>query len=98
MANELLQSDNVTAKTFTAVDDLFRKLGADVLGVVKDQYPQAGGGDEKVVDELVSILIQQRCEARGRKDFATGDAIRDKLDEIGITLEDKPGETTWRRK
>ncbi|MHC4214606.1 MAG: cysteine--tRNA ligase [Planctomycetota bacterium] len=98
LANELLQADNVTAETFTAVDDLFRKLGGDVLGVVKDQYPQAGGGDEKVVDELVGILIQQRSEARGRKDFAAGDAIRDKLDEIGITLEDKPGETTWRRK
>ncbi len=98
LANELLQADNVTAETFTAVDDLFRKLGGDVLGVVKDQYPQAGGGDEKVVDELVGILIQQRTEARGRKDFAAADAIRDKLDEIGIVLEDKPGETIWRRK
>ncbi len=98
MANELLQLDNVTAETFTAVDDLFGKLGGDVLGVVKDQYPQAGGGDEKVVDELVGILIQQRSEARGRKDFTAGDAIRDKLDEIGIVLEDKPGETIWRRK
>jgi cysteinyl-tRNA synthetase len=98
LANELQQADNVTAETFTAVDDLFRKLGGDVLGVVKDQYPQASGSDEKVVGELVDILIQQRTEARARKDFAAADAIRDKLDEIGITLEDKPGETTWRRK
>ena len=98
LANELLQADNVTAETFTAVDDLFRKLGGDVLGVVKDQYPEIGGGDEKVVDELVGILIQQRSEARERKDFAAADAIRDKLDEIGIALEDTPGETTWRRK
>jgi cysteinyl-tRNA synthetase len=43
-------------------------------------------------------LIEQRSEARRRKDFEAGDSIRDRLSDIGIALEDKPGETTWRRK
>jgi cysteinyl-tRNA synthetase len=43
-------------------------------------------------------MIAQRAQARARKDFAAGDQIRNKLTELGIALEDKPGGvTTWRR-
>ena len=68
------------------------------LGIVKDRYEEAGGGDEKLIDYLVNMLIESRAAARKNKDFATGDSIRKKLDELGIVLEDKPGQTTWRRK
>ena len=47
---------------------------------------------------MVNMLIESRAAARKNKDFATGDNIRKKLDELGIVLEDKPGQTTWRRK
>jgi cysteinyl-tRNA synthetase len=43
------------------------------------------------------LLIELRANARANKDFATGDLIRNKLAEIGITLEDKKGgPTEWR--
>ena len=35
--------------------------------------------------------------AKKRKDFETADKIRDDLKAVGITLEDRPGETTWSR-
>jgi len=50
------------------------------------------------VDKLVDVLIQQRNEARANKDFAKGDELRARLDEIGIVLEDKQDITTWRTK
>ena len=44
---------------------------------------------------LMQLLIQLRADARAAKDFATGDTIRNRLTEIGITLEDRAGGTEW---
>ena len=98
LAQKLLEDNAATAETLDAVDDLFSRLGGDCLGIVKDEYPQAGGVDDEMMDRLVNVLIEQRSAARSRKDFAAADAVRDKLEGIGIVLEDKPDGTQWRRK
>lgn len=41
-------------------------------------------------DEIESLL-QQRAEAKKAKDFATADAIRDRLAGMGLSIMDKPG-------
>jgi cysteinyl-tRNA synthetase len=43
----------------------------------------------------MQLLIQLRQTARKNKDFATGDAIRDRLAAVGIVLEDRAGGTEW---
>ena len=45
----------------------------------------------------MKLLIELRLAAKQRKDFETADKIRDDLKAVGITLEDRPGETTWSR-
>ncbi len=97
LANKLLEDTNTAPTALTAVDDLFTSLGGDVLGVVKDQYPQTVGGDD-LAEKLIELFIEQRNQARSKKDFAAADAIRAKLDDIGIALEDNPAATEWRRK
>lgn len=47
------------------------------------------------LDTLITALIAERREARARKDFATSDAIRDRLQHAGIALEDSPTNTRW---
>ena len=98
LTNELLEQPDTTIATLSAADDLFEKLGGDVLGIVKDQYPQTGVADDQTIDKLVNILIEQRNQARKNKEFATADGIRNKLDQIGITLEDTPDGTKWIKK
>lgn len=89
---------SATRETLGAVGDLFTRLGGDVLGVVKDEYTEAAGGNDEAVGKLVGILIDQRAAARKNKDFATADAVRKRLDEAGIVLEDTPQGTQWRWK
>ncbi|MEJ2705449.1 MAG: cysteine--tRNA ligase [Sedimentisphaerales bacterium] len=98
LANTVLQNGKATAGTLGAVNELFGKLGGDVLGIVRDEYPQAGTADDEMTDKLVNILIEQRAQARKNKDFAAADGLRNRLDEIGIALEDTPEGTTWRMK
>ena len=51
--------------------------------------------DGKTPEDWIQALIDARAQARREKDFARGDAIRKKLSELGITLEDRAGGTTW---
>ena len=56
------------------------------------------GSDAKLsaaVDALVAAMVEQRREARTRKDFAAADAIRDQLKAAGVELEDTPQGPKW---
>jgi cysteinyl-tRNA synthetase len=93
--NTLLNSgEPVTRGTLEAIDGLYRELGGDVLGIIPDQLPEeAGAGLE---DALVQILMDLRQEFRRAKEWAKADAIRDRLAEVGIALEDGAEGTRWR--
>ncbi len=71
----------------------------DVLGINPYAEPWASGGGEgretEVIDALVHALLDQRQQARARKDFAAADAIRDGLDAMGIKVEDTPTGARW---
>jgi cysteinyl-tRNA synthetase len=45
----------------------------------------------------IEALIAKRNAARAGKDFAAADAIRDELSANGISIEDGPSGTRWRR-
>lgn len=53
-----------------------------------------GSGDD---DAEIDALVEARVTARANKDFAESDRIRDELAARGITLEDGPDGTKWRR-
>ena len=51
--------------------------------------------NEELVGKLVELALEQRTEARARKDFAAADAIRDQIQALGIALEDTPQGVRW---
>lgn len=66
---------------------LIRELG-EVLGLfIKKQ--------DNSLDAEVEELIEKRQAARAAKDWATADAIRDKLKEMNIILKDTPDGVKW---
>jgi cysteinyl-tRNA synthetase len=76
----------------------------DVLGLDPLAPPWSGSADgsadrlRHVVGALVDLTLRQRDAARARKDYATADAIRDGLEEIGVIVEDTPQGPRWELK
>jgi cysteinyl-tRNA synthetase len=78
-------------------------LGLDPLappwsGAAASGAPGSGERLRDVVGALVKLTLQQRDAARARRDYATADAIRDGLDEIGVQVEDTPQGPRWELK
>jgi cysteinyl-tRNA synthetase len=93
--NSLLnEGQPVGGGTLKAIDDLYRELGNDVLGIIPDQLETSSSAG--IENKLVQLIADLRAEARARQDWTTADAIRDKLAEIGVLMEDRPDGTTWR--
>jgi len=69
---------------------------ARMLGFLQSsprEWFQGDAGDANWIE----AAIFSRNDARARKDFPTADRIRQELSDQGITLEDGPQGTTWRR-
>jgi cysteinyl-tRNA synthetase len=74
---------------------VLRELG-QVLGIFREPPPTSDAGSDQLVGPLIQLLIDLRAEARKAKNFALGDQIRQRLGQLGVTLEDRPGGTGWR--
>ena len=92
--NKLHTQDPQRAGQFAS---LLKEYSA-VLGILQ-QDPETfftSGQDGNEVAEI-EALIKQRNDARASKDWAQADQARDRLLDMGISLEDGPQGTTWRR-
>jgi cysteinyl-tRNA synthetase len=69
----------------------------DVLGMnpLDPHWAMDAGNNQVIIGELVQVAINQRKEARERKDYAAADAIRADLERIGIALEDTKDGVRW---
>src|SRR5690606_8956818 len=74
---------------------LFEDLLAGVLGVPLVSSSTARGADE-VLGQLVELLLEQRHQARVRRDFKAADELRARLEAIGVVVEDGPDGSRWR--
>lgn len=85
----------------TAAEQAYGQVLAmlDIFGLNPDapEWAQTGGSHDLtgVVDGLVTALLEQRNQARARKDWASADAIRDQLAAVGLTVTDTPDGPRW---
>ena len=60
-------------------------------------YNYGADDSEGPSDEDIEAKVQARIAARGAKDFAEADRLRDELVALGIVLKDGPDGTVWER-
>ena len=89
----LAAGDEAEARTLAGqVRAMAHVLGFDPLEW--EDGAQASGADA-ALDALVQAELERRTQARADKDFATADAVRDRLAAAGITITDTPDGPTW---
>ena len=82
----------LSAEDLALLKELLVVVMTDVLGLVQEG---ASEGNEELLDGLIEMVLAERKEAKARKDFATSDAIRDRLKELGIQIKDTREGTEW---
>ncbi|ASV29245.1 cysteine--tRNA ligase [Maribacter cobaltidurans] len=85
-------SETITQKDKELLLETMQNFVFDILGL---EDKQGSSVDSEKLSGVVELLIQLRKEARENKDFATSDAIRDQLAELGIQLKDGKEGTTY---
>jgi cysteinyl-tRNA synthetase len=78
----------------TAVRAMLGVLGLDPLDAAWGGG-KTGGDLKPVVDALVALALEQRAQARARKDWAAADSVRDQLKNAGVQVEDTPAGPRW---
>jgi len=73
----------------------FETMAIKVLGF--NFKPQADETTQKLLTHVVGILLQQREAARKARDYKITDAIREQLQNAGISVEDTAQGPVWRR-
>ena len=84
-------SENDAARNeLVAATVVFREL-TGTLGLFRTPVEEEASANDALVEPLMQLLIDLRRAAKKNKDFATADEIRNRLKELGVALEDRPG-------
>jgi cysteinyl-tRNA synthetase len=87
-------------KDFAMADRIRDSLTASGLALEdrkEGTHWRVEGNAAEVLEAIMALLIDVRARSRAAKDFATADRVREVLTGNGIVLEDRKGETGWRR-
>ncbi len=94
--SKLINSIHAGTETISKEDlDLLRKtyhgFVYDVLGL----KPEGTAANDKVLDEVMQLVLTLRQDAKTKKDFSTSDKIRDELGKMRIRIKDTKEGAEW---
>lgn len=82
--------EKLTKADIRELSEVFRMFIHDIFGL----RPEEAGGNEKLAG-VVTLLLDMRQEAKARKEWSVSDRIRDRLNELGITVKDRKDGYDW---
>ena len=87
----------LTAGDIDRLKHLFKTFLIDIMGVRTDIGAESGT-NMKPFEDAVDLLLDIRKEAKSKKDWATSDLIRNRLNEIGFDIKDTKDGFEWKLK
>ena len=87
-------SSRLSKEDLTTLIRLYDDVLFGVLGLRDDSMAQ-GEDRTSVISGLMDMVLEERAEAKARKDWARSDAIRDELAKLGITVKDTKDGPEW---
>ncbi|MDG2389580.1 MAG: cysteine--tRNA ligase [Planctomycetaceae bacterium] len=87
---------NSAVMTLTTAVGILKEL-SNLLGVFRKPLQKDSAADDEFVNGLMNLIIDLRAEARETKNWGIADRIRDGLSDLKVVLEDRTGDTLWRR-
>ncbi|MDD7232377.1 MAG: cysteine--tRNA ligase [Bacteroidales bacterium] len=93
--NQLVdRKQTITPSGLEALRQTLNVFVHDILGLRTEA--QGGSQREEAFSAAVDMLLELRAKAKAAKDWATSDAIRDRLAELGFEVKDTKEGATWR--
>jgi len=90
----IASSENVDINFYNDVKTFLTKTAENVLGIV--DFNKTNAGDDKLVNDLIELLITLRTEAKQNKNYQLSDTIRDRLKDLGVVLQDSKESTSYK--
>jgi cysteinyl-tRNA synthetase len=95
--NSLLARNGAIARKDLEEITAFYDVHAGAILGLRLETSAETGEQEDTLETVLKVLVDVRNEARTQKLWSLADLIRDRLTEVGITLEDKKTGTTWKK-
>ncbi|MDZ7315570.1 MAG: cysteine--tRNA ligase [candidate division KSB1 bacterium] len=90
MINILIGSSLTEASLMTLKSE-FDSLAGDVLGILPKQRQSL-----VAAEPFINLLVDMRARLRRERNFALADEIRQKMQELGVEIQDTPSGSEWR--
>ena len=86
----------ISAADLEQLKATFKTFLFDILGIYDER--ESGSVNLQPYEQAVDLLLEIRKDAKGRKDWATSDLIRNRLSEIGFDVKDTKDGFEWKVK
>ena len=83
----------ITSQDLQLLQSMMHTFVFDLLGLKQEEE---GSPDERrLLNGVIELLLQQRQEAKARKDYTASDNIRNQLSSMGIAVKDTKDGAEW---
>ena len=85
-------NENIDENNLNILKEVYDTFLFEILGL---KLENENSGNNKILENVVNIVLNLRVKAKENKDWASSDFIRDELAKIGIIVKDKKDGFEW---